>query len=152
MPVRAQKPLSETFKYLFLYQCILQAASPSAFTLALDHFAKGQQHKNGTTSYKVMFLYLSVSHFVDGEVYPSIQWEGSVHPLGRHHLGSHPPERHPLGRHPHPWDGHWSGQYASYWNEFLFLSEITAFLENHRKTGVNGMWIWIFEWAIITRF
>ena len=25
-------------------------------------------------------------------------------------------------------------------------------ISNHRKIGVNGVWMWIFEWAILTRF
>ena len=39
---------------------------------------------------------------------------GGVHPLGRHSPG-----RHPL-------NGHWSGQYASSWNAFLFNKVIAT--------------------------
>ena len=47
---------------------------------------------------------------------------GGVHPpLADTPLSRHPPGRHPPGRHPCPGDGHCSGQYASYWNAFLFF-------------------------------
>ena len=39
--------------------------------------------------------------------------------LGRHPLGRHSP-----GRLPPPSDGHCSGQYASYWNAFLFFLSV----------------------------
>ena len=55
---------------------------------------------------------------------------GGVHPLGRHPhpLGRHPradtPEQTPPGQTP-PRDGYCSGQYASYWNAFLFFIDIS---------------------------
>ena len=32
------------------------------------------------------------------------------------------------------------------WKQKSYISS------NYRKTGVNGMWTWIFEWAIVNRF
>ena len=32
------------------------------------------------------------------------------------------------------------------------LDMLQYITSNYRKTGVNGVWMWIFEWAIINRF
>ena len=58
---------------------------------------------------------------------------GRVLPLGRHPPTSRqtpPRQTPPLGRHPSPQNDHCSGQYASYWNAFLFktfLEDISPF-------------------------
>ena len=49
------------------------------------------------------------------------------------HWANTPP---PLGRHPPPPDDHCSGQYASYWNGFLFTqSESGSERENDQRIG-----------------
>ena len=57
-----------------------------------------------------------VSASVHAEIHP---------PPGRHPPRQTPP---PPGKHTPPHDGHCSGQYASYWNAFLF----------HRRLSVRG--------------
>ena len=44
-----------------------------------------------------------------------------IHPLGRHPPGWHPPWADSTQADTPPADGYCSGQYASYWNAFLFL-------------------------------
>ena len=74
---------------------------------------------------KVMFLHLSVIPFTGVCVYPSMQWvevytspwEDGVSAQGRQRSPRQTPPRQTLL----PRDGHWSGWYASYWNEFLLL-------------------------------
>ena len=47
------------------------------------------------------------------------------------------------------------------WNDFWILSFVLAgnniysnmfIISNYLKTGVNGVWMWLFEWAIVNRF
>ena len=54
---------------------------------------------------------------------------------------------HPLGRPPPPRDGHWSGQYASYWNSFL-LWKVLQDLSEQSFLAIKsdlGLVTWMFD-------
>ena len=105
----------------------------------LIHFASYRpQTKLGAR--KCFYTCLSLSSR-GGGCTPPWQTSPGRHPLGRHPLGrplwadtprqTHPLGQTPPGRHlprqtPSSRDGNWSGQYASYWNAFLFF-DIFAF-------------------------
>ena len=92
---------------------------------------------------KVMYLHLSVSNSVHGGCIPACTGQTpppqnhtlpETHlPLEAHSLEAHPPWKHTLPEahthtpeaHPPP-DDHCSGQYASYWNAFLFIIKFTC--------------------------